>query len=76
MPENEKCPRCGCEVWKVDKRTYEIGKGGGSCAKCGHISWFGNFRKGELLESKAELDFWLEDFSLVGRQGVRCECEV
>ena len=70
MPENEKCPRCGCEVWKTDLKTYEINKGGAFCAKCGHISWFGNFRKGKVLESKAELDFWLEDFSLVGRQGV------
>jgi hypothetical protein len=51
-------------VWKVDKRTYEIGKGGGSCAKCGHISWFGNFAKGKVLESKAEVEYFLAELPL------------
>jgi hypothetical protein len=69
MPENEKCPRCGCEVWKVDKRNYEMGKGGGSCARCGHISWFGDFSKGELLESEAEVEFWILDLSGIRGNG-------
>jgi DNA-binding transcriptional ArsR family regulator len=60
MPENEKCPRCNCEVWKVDKRSYEMGKGGGSCAKCGHISWFGNLSKGKIL-SKADVEYFLAE---------------
>jgi muconolactone delta-isomerase len=63
MPENEKCPNCGCEVWKTDLKTYEINKGGAFCAKCGHISWFGNFAKGKVLESKADVEYFLAELS-------------
>jgi hypothetical protein len=64
MPENEKCPICGCEVWKTDPKTYEINKGGAFCAKCGHISWFGNLSKGKVLESKADVEYFLAELPL------------
>jgi hypothetical protein len=71
MPESEKCPICGCEVWRVERRIYAMGKGGGTCARCDHVSWFGDFKKGQVLEGEAEVEFWLMDFSRVDGNGER-----
>jgi hypothetical protein len=60
MPANEKCPRCGCEVWKTDPQTYQVNKGGGVCVRCGHLSWFGNFKKGQVLTT-ADVEYFLAE---------------
>jgi 5S rRNA maturation endonuclease (ribonuclease M5)/predicted transcriptional regulator len=62
MPENEKCPVCNCEVWKVKKSVHVMGKGTGNCAKCNHMSWFGNFKKGQIL-SEADVEYFLADMT-------------
>jgi len=62
MPEVEKCPICNCEVWKVKKSVYVMGKGTGNCARCNHISWLGSFSKGQVL-SKADVEYFLADLS-------------
>jgi predicted transcriptional regulator len=62
MPEQDKCSICGCEVYQVEKRIYEKGMGVGSCARCGHVSLFGDFGKGRVLEP-AGVEFWLTDFA-------------
>jgi replicative DNA helicase len=63
MPEENKCPICQCEVWKVAGVVYAMRRGVGVCARCGHISWFGNFSKGKVLESKADVEYFLADLS-------------
>jgi len=50
MPEDRACERCGCKVWKVQKRNYRKRSGYGQCAKCGHISFIGDFNKGKVLD--------------------------
>jgi len=63
MPEENKCPICQCEVWKVAQVIYRIGRGVGICGRCGHMSWFGDFSKGKVLESKADVEYFLTDLS-------------
>lgn len=60
MPETEKCIRCGCKVWQVDKKIYEKNRGVGACIRCSHLSWFGNFKTGKIL-NEAEVKYFLND---------------
>jgi DNA-binding transcriptional ArsR family regulator len=65
MPENEKCPICGWDVWATDRATYKMGRGGARCLKCGHVSWFKFFGadgkpKGQIV-GKEDLPFLLYD---------------
>jgi hypothetical protein len=56
MSEDRVCERCGCEVWKVQRRDYGK-RGWGRCAKCGHVSFLGNLSKGQVL-SKADVEYF------------------
>jgi predicted transcriptional regulator len=63
MPEQEKCPTCGWDVWEVPRVAYAQGTGVGKCLKCGHQSWFKFFKdnrepKGQVV-SKEDLPFLL-----------------
>jgi len=49
MPERDSCPICEGKVWKFEKRIYDKKTGVGQCAKCGHISWFGDLSKGAVI---------------------------
>jgi len=63
MPEEDKCPVCECEVWKVARVVYMLRRGVGICARCGHMSWFGDFGKGRVLESKADVEYFLAELT-------------
>jgi len=62
MPEYEKCPTCGCDIWEVSKVVYERKMGVGWCARCGHGSWFCFFVDGKLkgrVITKEDVEFLL-----------------
>jgi hypothetical protein len=49
MPQKDACPICESEVWRIERGIYNKRAGVGQCAKCGHISWFGDFSKGTVV---------------------------
>jgi hypothetical protein len=59
MPEQERCPTCGWDVWEFPRKVYEKGVGKGECLKCGHVSLFWHIKSKGKLVSKEDLPFLL-----------------